>query len=506
LPGVLQVGRSYDIDFYADFNKNGTYNAPPVDHAWRLMVSAVDTSQTLEFIHNTSFTDIMYPANPGPFDLVLNFIGMTPHVGQKFALRVVDSLTGMSVADTMIAALDSANFEIEFEDVLQKSRSYYVDFYADFNKNGAYDAPPVDHAWRLMVPMISGIVRLSFTHNTTFTNVMFPSTAGPFDLTVNFIGMTLHLGNKFELRVVDSTTGYVAGMTTIKAVASADFQVMLPMILQAGRSYNVDFYADFNRNGMYDAPPVDHAWRMMVSSASADTTLSFTHNVNFTDIMYPMPVCGCDLNQDGMVGMDDIVEWALEHMESLGYVEPCLDRNGDGMVKINDAIALLIDIRMGTCPEMMGPMLAGAQSGRTGSRKVESLSREQIEFLENLMVQLNLTPEEQAAYLLAIHGDAGKSALPKAFALAQNWPNPFNPSTTISYSVPEGNAEKVTLRVYDLRGKLVKTLVDQVREAGAYSVYWDGTDESGRQTASGVYFYRLSAGSFTQTRKMVLLK
>jgi len=92
------------------------------------------------------------------------------------------------------------------------------------------------------------------------------------------------------------------------------------------------------------------------------------------------------------------------------------------------------------------------------------------------------------------------------FSLAQNVTNPFNPATTISYSVPEGASERITLKVYDLRGRLVRTLVEGIRGAGTYSVYWDGTDESGRQVSSGVYLYRMQAGEFIQSRKMVLLK
>ncbi|HUU30027.1 MAG TPA: PQQ-binding-like beta-propeller repeat protein [archaeon] len=101
---------------------------------------------------------------------------------------------------------------------------------------------------------------------------------------------------------------------------------------------------------------------------------------------------------------------------------------------------------------------------------------------------------------------AEAAGLPKVFSLSQNSPNPFNPSTTISYSVPEGHTMFVTLKVYDLRGRLVQTLVNELREASNYSVFWDGTDLSGRKVASGVYFYRLQAGEFTRTRKMVLLK
>jgi hypothetical protein len=89
-------------------------------------------------------------------------------------------------------------------------------------------------------------------------------------------------------------------------------------------------------------------------------------------------------------------------------------------------------------------------------------------------------------------------------SLAQNHPNPFNPQTTISFSIAQrGN---VRLNVYDVNGALVRTLANETRAAGAYDVTWDGRDDRGRAVASGVYFYKLTAGSFTQTRKMVLLK
>jgi hypothetical protein len=101
-----------------------------------------------------------------------------------------------------------------------------------------------------------------------------------------------------------------------------------------------------------------------------------------------------------------------------------------------------------------------------------------------------------------------KSAvLPKAFSLSQNYPNPFNPSTTISYDVPEGAGQiQVALSVYNIRGQLVKTLVDVSQGPGSYSVNWDGTDREGRKISSGVFFYRLVAGNYISTRKMVVLK
>ena len=99
------------------------------------------------------------------------------------------------------------------------------------------------------------------------------------------------------------------------------------------------------------------------------------------------------------------------------------------------------------------------------------------------------------------------ASLPKAFALSQNHPNPFNPSTTINYQVPDGvGSLYMTLSVYDIRGKLVRTLTEGLKGPGSYSAFWDGTDNSGRQIGSGVYFYRFSSAKYNATRKMILLK
>jgi serine protease len=93
---------------------------------------------------------------------------------------------------------------------------------------------------------------------------------------------------------------------------------------------------------------------------------------------------------------------------------------------------------------------------------------------------------------------------PLAFRLAQNQPNPFNPSTDIRFTVPA--AGPVDLAVYDLTGRRIRTLVAETLAAGDHSIRWDGNDEQGTPLASGLYLYRVSAGSQTQMRKMMLVK
>ena len=98
----------------------------------------------------------------------------------------------------------------------------------------------------------------------------------------------------------------------------------------------------------------------------------------------------------------------------------------------------------------------------------------------------------------------GGVTLPDAYVLEQNYPNPFNPKTSISFSV--GNDAYVNLVVYNLLGEVVNVLVDEFRAAGDYTVDWNGNDLSGRTVSSGVYFYKLTSGDYTETRKMMLMK
>ena len=101
-------------------------------------------------------------------------------------------------------------------------------------------------------------------------------------------------------------------------------------------------------------------------------------------------------------------------------------------------------------------------------------------------------------------------SLPTEFALHQNYPNPFNPSTHIGYDLPE--VSRVTVRVYDLLGRTVATLVEGTSEAGRHVAEWKGRNDAGTQVPSGVYFVRMEAkavsgeGLYSAVRKMIVLK
>lgn len=94
--------------------------------------------------------------------------------------------------------------------------------------------------------------------------------------------------------------------------------------------------------------------------------------------------------------------------------------------------------------------------------------------------------------------------IPNEFKLQQNFPNPFNPTTIIKYQIAKRT--RVTITVYNTIGQVVKILVDQPKEEGMYETEWDATNLSGNKVASGVYFYKIKAGDFITTKKMVFTK
>lgn len=109
-----------------------------------------------------------------------------------------------------------------------------------------------------------------------------------------------------------------------------------------------------------------------------------------------------------------------------------------------------------------------------------------------------------ATLLTAVEFEANNNKVPVDISLDQNYPNPFNPVTTITFRVSE--PERTRINIFDINGQLVKCIVNDFRDAGNYSVIWDGKNDSNISVSSGTYFYQLTVGNFTDTKKMILLK
>ncbi|MEJ2721782.1 MAG: FlgD immunoglobulin-like domain containing protein, partial [bacterium] len=118
---------------------------------------------------------------------------------------------------------------------------------------------------------------------------------------------------------------------------------------------------------------------------------------------------------------------------------------------------------------------------------------------------LDVAGNESALALPAVVTGISEHAAPLVYSLHPSAPNPFNPSTRVTYDVPPGGGN-VTIKVYDVTGRLVMTLVDERKNPGRHTVTWNGTDDRGGQVSTGVYFCRMQAPGYEKTVKMTLLK
>lgn len=269
IPGIL-TGNDYVVEMYADHNGNGRYDAPGDDHAWSLDVNDVDGGATVDFVHNTNFTDIEWE-----HAATIRLSGMNPHVGQEIYFALIETATGRVVDRESETVSESFSVLL---DELESGVGYHIDFFADHNGNGYYDAPADDHAWRLEIASANGDEVFDFSHNTNFTDIEWKHR-----LRLRFDGMSPHIGQMMKLYVRDQSTGTTLDSVTVAQIEDADFDIE-SHILEVGGSYHIDFYADLNGNGVYDAPPADHAWRLEVNNAMGDVDLDFTHNTTFTNI------------------------------------------------------------------------------------------------------------------------------------------------------------------------------------------------------------------------------
>jgi hypothetical protein len=120
------------------------------------------------------------------------------------------------------------------------------------------------------------------------------------------------------------------------------------------------------------------------------------------------------------------------------------------------------------------------------------------------LIPSGVIPLATVNVMYKLEDGSDQATLPIGFSLEQNYPNPFNPTTTIEYALPKQST--VVLQIYNIAGQEVRTLVDEIQGAGQYRVVWDGTDDNGRSVGSGIYLSRITAGDYSQVRKMMMLK
>ena len=212
-----------------------------------------------------------------------------------------------------------------------------------------------------------------------------------------------------------------------------------------------------------------------------------------------------DVNRDGRVNVADLVLVASNFGKTIvGRVNPNPDVNRDGVVNIADL--LLVASLLQDVPA--APTLHTSEMYALTTADVQKWIR-QAKNHNIQMDSLYLPPNAMKKGVAVLEHLLSTLATPTETRLSANYPNPFNPETWIPYQLSE--PVEVTLRIYFMDGTLVRTLAFGPQSAGTYhskslAAYWDGRNEQGERVASGVYFYTLSAGDFTATRKMLIRK
>lgn len=461
-----------------DADNDGVTNGQELQDPYGIWTSGSDDPG------NSALVTLPGSAESNPLTtLTINFSEMNPHVDQTLYLRVIDKQNGKEIGRTSTTITE--NFAVEL-DVILTGGSYYIDFFADFNQNGTYDAPPEDHAWRLELDDAQGNDQLEFVHNTEFTDIQWE-----YLLTINFTGMTPHVGQLLELRVVDNQSSEEIGRTRLESISSADFEINIPG-LELNNEYTVEFYADFNQNGTYDEPPTDHAWAIDVESTEGDVSTTFSHNTDFTTIewkyLYTLNLLSMNPHLGQMLELRVYEEGSSDEVGRIKLDEILIPNFSVSIPQIEMNTDYVVDFY---ADFNQNGQYDAPPEDHTWRLTFNSSTGNHV---QNFTHNTEFTDIEWPGTT-----DREDENIPVDFVLAQNYPNPFNPTTSIEYQVP--SRENVVLKVYDLLGEEITTLVNEQKSPGNYEVQFDGS-----RLASGVYLYRLQAGEYSFTKKMILMK
>lgn len=277
--------------------------------------------------------------------------------------------------------------------------------------------------------------------------------------------------------------------------------------------------------GGEQVPPGMYRYEISAKSPYRDETVTLTAQLYLP--LYYWQDCGSDVKADDGFRVqgrpvkwgDDPSQTALEHPEAVIYRFGGLNPEseyqlalecfaGDGMARNQeifvDGETSLGQIRAGGKPTQTGYLSLPKEAYADGQVTISIVNRNG----GSAVVSQLWMKETGAGLNPQLVPENG--SVPSGFVLEQNYPNPFNPNTHIGFRIPQGGAEGtsgfIELKIYDITGRVVRTLVSEPKMPGRYVVEWDGANEFGQRVASGVYFYQLAAGRQVQSKKMVLLR
>ncbi len=272
----------------------------------------------------------------------------------------------------------------------------------------------------------------------------------------------------------------------IQAVGSDIGLVLLPpdRILPVQGAY--DFYAWTDDSGYWEVVVKANVYDIYAYSIRSDYNKIFVSAVD------------CTREKEINLTLEEaeiVVNGSVEDEEGRpvsGALVSLLDPDTGGHVSsyTNESGEFELELAKGTYEIYVSNGEFSGKSGVTALVEIDSNRDLNVRLGEGILGEEDKTAPQRGLY--------------KAYLVGGNYPNPFNPSTTISYAVDQPS--DIRLTVFTIRGRCVVTLVDRLHAPGIYHIQWDGTDSSGRPLASGVYFYRMEAGDYSVIRKMVLLK
>jgi hypothetical protein len=229
----------------------------------------------------------------------------------------------------------------------------------------------------------------------------------------------------------------------------------------------------------------------------------------------PEPITETNLTDDGWQQLvDGSYRWAVKAVYTGGALSPAAMSEALTKVTYIGTIAGIVrsntNVPVRGATITCGDVVATTNDSGAYSMQVEegtytlvaSHPNYNTETVENVIVYANQTTTQN--FIMTAVDNDDNAQIPVATSLNGNYPNPFNPETTISFSLKE--PAMVSIQIFNVQGKLVNTLVNEDMTAGNYTVIWDGKDSGGRNVASGVYYYRMIAGKYSSTRKMIMLK
>ena len=448
------------------------YNFPlGLAEVYAFKIGFADSYQYFEFTGDES-------ANiPGGSDIItisMDPVGPPDYQNDTLTIQFVDAVTGLAVPD--VGGYLMSNVGNDW------TGSWSTTFYSDNEGTAVIPVVPygnidiyasgieyLEHYSSISFPDQDNIQITLFsveqTTNATISgNVTMPEGAQSFFPPIVF-AVNMDSTNTTYQNFVSENGGYAL------PVSAGDYQIGALTLLSGGSSFGIQMQFYENASTIYDAT--------QVSVAEGE----FVENINFTfsneDMVFNTQYGNMVM---GQVGNENGATMENTHITI---------KNQNGMT-----------VSEGSVNASQMYMLSGLDQGQFYiiSATHDSYGTVEEVFTSNSM--MSIKNFEFSASPLSTEHDIDQ--VPTRYNLEQNFPNPFNPVTTLRYSVPE--QELVNISVFDMRGNLVKNLVNSFQSPGEKTVRWNATDSRNNTVSAGVYLYKIQAGIFSQTKKMILLK